>query len=109
METITEERRALRRNNQGNDTLTVLAELKAKLPDVWEQAEVVGKWVWIEFPMMPSKEVRETLLDMGFHWNHTRRCWQHSCGAFCHHTTGNPRWKYVSLPAKELDSSQVPA
>ena len=104
MNEISDERRALRRKNAMRDTLTVLAVLKEQLPEVWELSEVVGQWVWIEFPTKPSDTVRETLLDMGFHWNHRRVAWQHACGKFTHHSPGNPRWKYLSVPASEMET-----
>lgn len=106
---ITDEKRAMRRKNGARDTLTVLADLKTNLPDVWELAEVVGQWVWIEFPMKPSEQVREYLLDAGFHWNHKRMAWQHACGKWAHHSPGNPRWKYLTVPAAELDASAIAA
>lgn len=102
---IDEARRAMRRENQGMETLKVLATLKDKLPEVWEIAEVVGKWVWVEFPMPPAAQVREALLDLGFHWNHTRKAWQHACGCYAHKTNGNPRWKYAVVPAIELQEA----
>ena len=52
-----------------------------------QYAQVVGRWVWLEFDSKPSDETRAGLSAIGFRWNHKRRCWQHPCG---HHTTGSP-------------------
>lgn len=104
MNQISDERRAMRRANAMRDTLTVLAILKTELPNAWELAEVVGQWVWIEFPSKPDDVTREALLDMGFHWNQKRVAWQHACGKFSHHTNGNPRWKYMTVAAAELET-----
>lgn len=107
---ISDEKRRERWANSSLDTLTVLARLKEQQPEVWEQAEVVGKWVWITFEMKPAEQIREYLLDLGFHWNHTRSCWQHSCGHYTRHTSGDPRWKYGNVPAKALDQPDtIPA
>lgn len=107
---ITQEQRESRMRNSMLDTLTVLGRLKTEKPELWELAEVVGQWVWIEFPMRPAPEVRQYLLDLGFHWNQKRVCWQHACGRFTHHSPGNPRWKYITAPAREFTESEaVPA
>ena len=38
----------------------VLAELHASDPILWDRAEIVGRWVWIEFDVKPGAEaVRE--------------------------------------------------
>jgi hypothetical protein len=43
-------------------------------------AEVVGKWVWIQFSERQPPTVTSQLSELGFHWNHTRQAWQHPCG-----------------------------
>lgn len=88
-----------RRKASARDTFTVLRLLQEQMPEVWRIAEVVGQWVWIEFDSKPADEIRESLLDMGFHWNQKRMAWQHACGKFAHHSPGNPRWKYMTAPA----------
>ncbi len=68
-----------------NRTLAVgslLPKLSNVLPDVYAVAEVVGKWVWVEFKRKPARKVRRELAELGFHWNNTRRLWQHPCGEF---------------------------
>lgn len=107
MNTITDEQRQARFAASQRDTLTVLKLLKEQLPGVWDISEVVGKWVWIEFPQKPSEQVRTTLLDMGFHFNVKRMAWQHACGHFTHHSPGNPRWKYATVAASELELSAI--
>ena len=91
-------------------TLDVLSTLKEQLPNVWEQAEVVGKWVWIEFTYPPVKEVRDKLKELGFHWNHKRKAWQHPCGYFSLHSSSDPRFKYAVHSASSLEvESEVAA
>ena len=46
------------------------------MPEVFEQAQVVGKWVWLEFNVAPVKPIRDNLKELGFHWNAGRKCWQ---------------------------------
>ncbi len=47
-----------------------------------QYAEVVGKWVWLEFDAKPAEEVRAGLSAIGFRWNRKRHCWQHPCGHY---------------------------
>jgi hypothetical protein len=80
-----------------NRTLSVekvLEKLKRWMPAQYELAEVVGKWVWITFPEPPAERVRAELSQLGFHWNNTRKCWQHPCGATLPRGTQEPRSKY---------------
>jgi hypothetical protein len=80
-----------------NRTLSVekvLEKLKRWMPAQFELAEVVGKWVWITFPEAPAERVRAELSQLGFHWNNTRKCWQHPCGATLPRGTQEPRSKY---------------
>lgn len=106
---VDQARREMRWRNRSRDTLTVLTELKNDLPDVWEIAKVVGRWVWVEFPMKPSADVREKLCDMGFIWNRKRAAWQHACGVFRHHANHNPQFTYSVIDAPELDNQQEQA
>jgi hypothetical protein len=86
-------------------TLKVLELLKSQAPMAWEHAQVVGKWVWLEFDSPPEQPIREQLKALGFHWNRKRKAWQHPCGAFSMHGTGDPRFKYGTVPASILDST----
>jgi precorrin-6B methylase 1 len=58
----------------------VLACCKTKAPRFWEMAEVVGKWVWIQFDEKQPPQITAELSELGFHWNNRRQVWQHPCG-----------------------------
>jgi hypothetical protein len=88
--------------NAALDTLTVLARLRAGIPAAWERAEVVGRWVWVAFDGPPPAEVRAALLELGFHWNHKRRCWQHACGFWSTRSVGDPRFRYGRVRAADV-------
>jgi hypothetical protein len=77
----------------------VLAILKRWMPRQYELAEVVGKWIWITFPEPPTATVRAELSQLGFHWNNTRKCWQHPCGQTLPRGQQEPREKYGSFMA----------
>ena len=80
-----------------NRTLSVekvLEKLQRWMPEQFKLAEVVGKWIWISFPESPAERVRADLSQMGFHWNNTRKCWQHPCGQTLPRGTQEPRDKY---------------
>ncbi len=86
-----------RDENRALATEKVLDLLRQWLPAAYELAEVVGKWVWVTFPEQPAEQVRGQLSQFGFHWNNSRKCWQHPCGQFA--TAGSsqdPREKYGS-------------
>ena len=81
----------------------VLAVLKRWMPRQYELAEVVGKWIWITFPEQPVERVRADLSQLGFHWNNTRKCWQHPCGQTLPRGQQEPREKYASyFPADQV-------
>ena len=71
---------ARRRVNRSLDTESLLSVLRNRSPRFFELAEVVGKWVWIQFADKQPVEVTRTLAELGFHWNRTRQTWQHPCG-----------------------------
>ena len=75
--------REQRKKNRTLSTPNVLNLLIAKLPDVYRLAEVVGKWVWVQFSEVPAAEIRKELAQLGFHWNRGRQSWQHPCGLNC--------------------------
>ena len=80
-----------------NRTLSVekvLEKLRRWMPAQLELAEVVGRWVWITFPEPPLERVRADLSQLGFHWNNTRKCWQHPCGQTLPRGQQEPREKY---------------
>jgi len=70
-------------------------------PDVLKAARRVGRWIWVEFDVIPSPEVRKWLGELGFHWNRKRQVWQHPCGRFSKASQDDPRWKYGSFPLAE--------
>jgi hypothetical protein len=39
------------------------------MPEIWDKAQVAGKWVWLEFNVPPLEEVRAKLNELGFCWN----------------------------------------
>jgi hypothetical protein len=71
---------ARRRVNRSLDTETLLTVMRRGSPRFFELAEVVGRWVWVQFEQQPPVEARRQLAQLGFHWNHTRQAWQHPCG-----------------------------
>ncbi len=87
----------LRDENRALPTDRVLTLLQRWMPRQYQLAEVVGKWVWITFPEQPEETVRGQLSQFGFHWNNSRKCWQHPCGQFATEGSGqDPRVKYGS-------------
>ncbi len=84
--------------NRELPTEKVLGVLKAQLPQQYELAEIVGKWVWLDFPKVSHRAAANTLWRLGFHWNQRRCVWQHPCGAFTPYAShpGEPRAKYGS-------------
>jgi hypothetical protein len=82
---------------------TVLNYLRTQLPQQYELAEIVGKWIWLDLPKA-SRAAAATLARLGFHWNHRRHVWQHPCGAcapFASHPQ-DPRRKYGSYFAADV-------
>ena len=86
-----------RDENRALPTDRVLELLRKWMPEQFRLAEVVGKWVWITFTEQPAETVRAGLSQVGFHWNNSRKCWQHPCGQFATEGSGqDPRQKYGS-------------
>ena len=83
-----------RKQNRTLPTEKVLALLQQHDRRLWELAEVVGKWIWVSFSEQPAPTVRQTLAQLGFHWNRTRQAWQHPCGQFRLSSAGDPHEKY---------------
>ena len=83
--------------NRALNTEGLLALLQTEAPRFFELAEVVGKWVWIQFERKQPSEVTSVLAELGFHWNNTRQTWQHPCGTNRRERrTVDPRQKYGS-------------
>ena len=78
-------------------TGALLDLLGTRLPDVYRLAEVVGRWVWVQFKEVPAAEIRQQLAQFGFHWNRARQAWQHPCGLLHDEAaTYDPRRRYGS-------------
>ena len=93
---------ARRQANRELPTDQLLALLRTEAPRFYELAEVVGKWVWIQFPDKQPREVTASLAQFGFHWNNARQTWQHPCGALTQGSPDDPRAKYGSHHAADL-------
>ena len=94
---------ALRRANRKLETEKLLELLRSKSPNFFELAEVVGKWVWIQFSDKQPPTVTRVLAELGFHWNNTRQTWQHPCGTLPdERATYDPRQRYGSYFAADL-------
>jgi len=85
-----------RKKNRTMPTDKVLALLHTVNPDLFNLAEVVGKWIWVQFKEQPAATLRQQLAQLGFHWNRERQAWQHPCGAFRLRGAGDPHEKYSS-------------
>jgi hypothetical protein len=88
--------------NRSLETGKLLALLECETPKFFELAEVVGKWVWIQFTEKQPVEVTRVLAELGFHWNRLRQTWQHPCGIYrCRRATYDPRYHYGSNAATD--------
>jgi hypothetical protein len=87
---------ALRRVNRQLETEKLLALLQTNAPRLYELAEVVGKWVWIQFSNKQPSDVTRVLAELGFHWNNRRQSWQHPCGTIPERADYDPRERYGS-------------
>jgi hypothetical protein len=88
----------LRRANRTLPTQKVLTLLQEEAPSFYEMAEVVGKWIWIQFKEKQPREVTAILSQLGFHWNNTRQAWQHPCGhPMKAPASYDPRQRYGSM------------
>jgi hypothetical protein len=61
--------------NESLGLAEVLTRIKT-IPEVVDNARIVGRWVWVEFDAMPKAETREFLKGTGFHWNRARKARQ---------------------------------
>ena len=92
-----------RRKNRALPTEKVLNLLHTEAPRFWEVCEVVGKWVWVRYSERQPREITAELSQLGFHWNNKRQAWQHPCGQFTASTPRDPRTKYGSRFAADLN------
>ena len=88
----------LRAENRALPQSEVL-ELIRPFPRILAAAQLVGRWIWVEFAAPPAPFTRATLSQLGFHWNNKRRLWQHPCGPMTPASPDEPRAKYGSTPA----------
>jgi len=92
-----------RQVNRSLDTENLLTLLRTETPDFFALAEVVGQWVWIQFAEKQPKEITSRLAELGFHWNYTRKTWQHPCGTIAdERATYDPRKRYGSYFAAQV-------
>ena len=94
-----------RKQNRTLPTEKVLALLQQQDRRLWELAEVVGKWIWVQFSEQPAPTVRQTLAQLGFHWNRTRQAWQHPCGQFRLSSAGDPHEKYPTYNPADVTTN----
>ena len=89
--------------NRALNTDKLLALLRSETPSFFALAEVVGKWVWIQFTDKQPPTVTSVLAELGFHWNKTRQSWQHPCGTIAYErATYDPRRRYGSYFAADI-------
>jgi hypothetical protein len=94
---------ARRRANRALETEKLLALLRSDAPRFYEIAEVVGKWVWVQFSDKQPPTITRVLAELGFHWNNARQVWQHPCGTIRRErATFNPRKRYRSYFAADV-------
>ena len=88
--------------NRELPTQRVLDLLRTQLPQQYELAEIVGKWIWLEFSN--HRAAAKTLYRLGFHWNQRRCVWQYPCGACAPYAAHpkDPRTKYGSYFAADV-------
>ena len=82
-----------------NGKLTSIVDVLEFCLDRDLPAEIVGRWVWLQFPEKPSKETRDALKAAGFRWVKIRGKWAHNCGVPSKKGTGDPYWKYGHVRA----------
>ena len=108
-ESDSEKQREVAKHNANRElpTQTVLEFLRTQLPQQYELAEIVGKWIWLDFPAASHRAAAKTLWRLGFHWNQRRCVWQHPCGAFAPYSPhpGDPRSKYGSQLVTNLKTA----
>ena len=97
---------ARRQANRALNTDKLLSLLRREAPKFFALAEVVGKWVWIQFDQKQPVTVTAVLSELGFHWNNKRQSWQHPCGIFRDQSAPiDPRKKYGSYFAADKQAA----
>lgn len=64
-------------------------------------AELVGRWVWVEFAEKPAPEIIAKMKGRGFRWVPKRNRWAHDCGHKSRRGKGDPRDKYGAVEIEE--------
>jgi hypothetical protein len=102
---VAEKQRAFAKHNANRElpTQKVLDYLRTQLPQQYELAEIVGKWIWLDFSPASHRAAANTLWRLGFHWNQRRCVFQHPCGACAPYASHpkDPRTKYGSYFAAD--------
>jgi len=92
-----------RSHNRNLPVPEVLALIRAEAPDLYPVAQVVGRWIWIQFPDRQPPTITGQLSQLGFHWNNKRQVWQHPCGPITVDASPeDPRAKYGVTPAVDV-------
>jgi hypothetical protein len=101
----TEKQRSYTEHNANRELSTqkVLDFLRSHLPQQYELAEIVGKWIWLDFPSESHRAAANTLWRLGFHWNQRLCVLKHPSGEFAPYSPHptDPRSKYGSQFATE--------
>ena len=101
---------AQREANRELPTQTLLALLQTEAPRFYELAQIVGKWIWIEFPDKQPPQITSQLAQFGFHWNSKRQVWQHPCGVpMTEGSPDDPRQKYGTFFPSDEYGPHAPA
>ena len=96
---------ARRNKNRGLPTQSLLNLIRREAPEFWELAEVVGRWVWIQFDDKQPREITAALSEFGFHWNNRRQVWQHPCGTVTPSSNQDPHRKYRSYFPADMNTA----
>jgi hypothetical protein len=95
-----------RRKNRCLPTQDVLHMLRTQAPDLFNIAQIVGNWIWIQFTDKQPRQITAQLAQLGFHWNGKRQAWQHPCGAFRKDaSTTDPREKFSTYYAADAQTA----
>jgi hypothetical protein len=94
---------ARRHRNRALRTESLLHLIRREAPEFWDLAEVVGRWVWIQFDGRQPNQITAALSELGFHWNNRRQTWQHPCGTIAASSNHDPRRRYCSYFPADLN------
>ena len=93
----------LRRRNRSLNCSRLVRVLRTECPDLYERAEVVGRWVWVQFAQPPTVNLRRQLAELGFHWNRSRQAWQHPGGSRSAGAGWHPRQQFFTYFPADLN------